>query len=67
MKSLPVARSSGAEQDILAIWDYIAKDSPDAADEMICRIDARISQLSRQPRMGERVQHPTSNLQICGD
>ena len=42
-----------AEQDLLSIWDYIAQDSPAAADRMLQRFDHRFKQLLTFPYLGE--------------
>lgn len=41
-----------AENDILDIWDYIADDSPAAADNWIDRLDGQFQLLATQPLMG---------------
>jgi toxin ParE1/3/4 len=38
-----------AEADIAAIWDYIARDSPDAAAAFILRLEEQIATLERYP------------------
>lgn len=43
-----------AEGDINAIWDYIAEDTPDAADRMIDKIVATIEALVPFPYQGHR-------------
>jgi len=43
-----------AEGDINAIWDYIAEDSPDAADRTIDNILAAIEALVPLPHQGHR-------------
>ena len=47
-----------AESDINAIWDYIAEDSPDAADRTIDKIVAAIQALVPLPHLG----HPRPDL-----
>ena len=42
-----------AERDLDGIWDYIAKDSPNAANEALRRIFATCDLLASQPLMGE--------------
>jgi plasmid stabilization system protein ParE len=49
-----------AEGDINAIWDYIAEDSPDAADRMIDKIVATIEALVPFPNQGHRRSDLTS-------
>ena len=41
-----------AEEDLLAIWSYIADDDPDAADCLLDRIDQRGTALAETPRAG---------------
>ncbi len=48
-----ILRTSRAELDLAGIWTYIAQDSPDAADRLICRIDQRLQLLPTNPTMGE--------------
>lgn len=43
-----------AESDINAIWDYIAEDSPDAADRTIDKIVAAIEARVPLPHLGPR-------------
>jgi toxin ParE1/3/4 len=42
-----------AEQDLLGIWEYIARDSPAAADRFLQRLDERFQLLLKEPLMGE--------------
>jgi toxin ParE1/3/4 len=50
---LPIIRSAQSEQDLVAIWSYIAKDSPTAATRLLERIDRRMKTLARYPLLGE--------------
>lgn len=50
---LPIIRSAQSEQDLIAIWRYIANDNPTAATQLLERIDSRIQQLAQFPDMGE--------------
>ena len=43
-----------AETDLSAIWDYIAEDSPDAADRTIDKIISTIEALVTFPNQGHR-------------
>jgi toxin ParE1/3/4 len=43
-----------AEADILEIWDYIADDSEDRADEVISKLRKAFVQLGRNPGLGHR-------------
>jgi toxin ParE1/3/4 len=46
-------KSAIAEQDLLTIWDYIAQDSPAAANRFLQRLDDRFQALLRNPLSGE--------------
>jgi toxin ParE1/3/4 len=46
-------KTPAAEQDLYAIWDYIAADSPTAADRFLQRLQERFNQLLRSPLSGE--------------
>ena len=41
-----------AVQDLDGIWEYIADDSPDAADRFIAKLHRAIRKLAETPRMG---------------
>lgn len=43
-----------AELDLLDIWDYIADDSMDRADEFLDRIEEKLNLLARNPGLGRR-------------
>jgi len=43
-----------AEADILEIWDYIADDSEDRADEVVSKLRQAFVQLGRNPGLGHR-------------
>ena len=47
-----VIRSRQAEDDLIEIWRYIARDDPDAADRVLDRIERTVNLLSRHPLMG---------------
>ena len=49
-----LVRSTQSEQDLIAIWEYIAADDPPAATELHERIDRRIHSLATYPFIGER-------------
>jgi toxin ParE1/3/4 len=51
---LLLIRSAQSEQDLIAIWRYIAADNPAAATRLLERIDRRVESLSRYPYLGER-------------
>jgi toxin ParE1/3/4 len=46
-------KSAIAEEDLLAVWDYIAQDNPDAADRFGQRLNERFQSLLRNPLIGE--------------
>ena len=50
---LPLIRSAQSEEDLIAIWRYIATDNPTAATRLLERIDRRIESLARHPFLGE--------------
>jgi toxin ParE1/3/4 len=52
-----VSRFRRAEEDLLAIADYIARDNPTAAVRWLDRIDATLSLLALHPLMGQQVDH----------
>jgi len=43
-----------ASRDADEIWNFIAADSPDAADRIIARFHATLLTLSEQPKLGRR-------------
>lgn len=49
-----VRLTPAAREDLDAIWSYIAKESPDAADRFLRRLSDRMNQLPRAPYVGER-------------
>jgi toxin ParE1/3/4 len=56
MKPLDVYRSSAAEDDLVELWKYVAKNSPTAAEWLIRRLDDRIESLRLSPDAGERIE-----------
>jgi toxin ParE1/3/4 len=50
---LPIIRSAQSEEDLIAIWRYIAADNATAATQLLERIDLRIQRLAEFPHMGE--------------
>lgn len=48
-----VIRSAQFENDLIAIWRYIATDNPEAATRLLERIDSRVEMLSESPLIGE--------------
>ncbi len=43
-----------AELDLLEIWDYIADDSMDRADEFLDRIEEKLQRLALNPGLGRK-------------
>jgi len=52
-----VDRFRRAEEDILAIAEYIARDNPSAASRWLDQIEEKLTLLAKQPFMGEAVDH----------
>lgn len=51
---LPLIRSAQLEQDLIAIWRYVAIDNSAAATRLLEKIDRRIESLARFPSLGNR-------------
>ena len=47
-----IVRTARADEDLIAIWLWIARDDPAAADRMLYAIDARCAQLAERPLSG---------------
>lgn len=47
-----IVRTSHAEEDLIAIWQYVARDSEAAADRLLDRIENRWRQLAIYPSSG---------------
>jgi len=45
-------RTEAAENDLLAIWRYIAEDKPQAATRLLRTIDEKCGLLAENPQMG---------------
>jgi toxin ParE1/3/4 len=43
-----------AELDLLDIWDYIAEDSPDRADDFLDRLESKLVALAQNPGLGKK-------------
>jgi toxin ParE1/3/4 len=43
-----------AELDLLDIWDYIADDSPDRADDFLDRIESKLITLAQNSSLGRK-------------
>ena len=51
----------GAERDLNEIWEYIARDSIDAADRWISKLFTTFTTLARNPGMGHKRLELTSH------
>ncbi len=58
-----VVKRPRAELDLLDIWDYIADDSLDRADEFLDRIEGKLQTLARNPGLGRRREELLPGLQ----
>ena len=47
-----VLRRPRAAEDIAAVWDFIADDNPDAADQWVDQLDTQLRLLATQPLLG---------------
>lgn len=47
-----ITRTPLANEDILVIWEYIARDNVRAADKLLCRIDETFKSLAKTPGIG---------------
>lgn len=45
-------RTGQAEEDLIALWLYIAEDNPEAADRLLNRIDAACARIADAPMLG---------------
>ncbi|HEX5846715.1 MAG TPA: type II toxin-antitoxin system RelE/ParE family toxin [Rhodoplanes sp.] len=45
-------RTARAEEDLIDIWTYIARDNPSAADRLLDLLDEKSRSLARNPRLG---------------
>lgn len=52
MRLLPIVRTAHAEEDLIAIWLYVADESEIAADRLLDRIEGRWQQLAAYPFSG---------------
>jgi toxin ParE1/3/4 len=52
MSVLSIVRTARADEDLIAIWNYIAVENPVAADRVLDAIEARWLQLARYPYSG---------------
>jgi len=63
-KVLPLRYLPAAQEDLLAILEWIARDSPTRAVAFLDRLDERIARLERQSHLGHVPRNP--NLQAYG-
>lgn len=49
---LSIVRTERADEDLIAIWAYIATENPAAADRVLDAIESRWDQLCRHPYSG---------------
>lgn len=49
---LPIVRTAHAEEDLIAIWRYVAGEGEAAADRLLDRIEGRWQQLAVYPLSG---------------
>lgn len=57
-------RSAEAEQDLIAIWVYVAADDPGAADRLLDRIDEACTQLAEFPDLGTGYEEIRAGLRL---
>lgn len=57
-----IVRQPLARRDIIEIWNYIAQNNSRAADALLDRIDAKLSLLSQNPKLGRRRDELTADL-----
>lgn len=58
-----IVKRPRAELDLLDIWDYIADDSLDRADEFLDRIESKLQTLAQNPGIGKRREELLPGLQ----
>jgi toxin ParE1/3/4 len=51
-RKLRLRRTAQAEEDLIDIWTYIARDNPAAADRLLELLDEKSRALARNPEMG---------------
>jgi toxin ParE1/3/4 len=47
-----IVRTRQARNDVLDIWEYVARNNPDAADKLVRKLDVMIQRLAEQPGIG---------------
>jgi toxin ParE1/3/4 len=58
-----VVKRPQAELDLLDIWDYIADDNFDRANEFLDRIESKLQTLARNPGLGRKREELLLRLQ----
>ncbi|MEG4343013.1 type II toxin-antitoxin system RelE/ParE family toxin [Microcoleus sp. A003_D6] len=58
-----IVKRPRAELDLLDIWDYIADDSIDRADEFLDRVEGKLQTLAGNPGLGRRREELLTGLQ----
>jgi len=54
-----------AERDLIDIWNYVALDSPDAADRVLLKLRDELRKLAANPGLGHwRPDLPVSDLRV---
>jgi toxin ParE1/3/4 len=56
--------SSVADADMLAVWEYVARDNPSAADRLINRFTETFERIAQFPEACERYEHPKGEFRI---
>lgn len=58
-----VIKRPRAELDLLDIWDYIADDTQERANEFLDRIEGKLQTLAQNPGLGKRRENLLAGLQ----
>ncbi len=58
-----IVKRPRAELDLLDIWDYIADESFDRADDFLDRVDRKLQTLASNPGLGRRREELLAGLQ----
>lgn len=62
MISLPIRRNSRAEEDLIGIWLYVARENEAVADRLLDRLEVRWRQLAMFPLSGAPVEGVGSGI-----
>jgi toxin ParE1/3/4 len=52
---LQIRRTTASKKDYETIWDFIAQDNADAADQLLLHFDERLERLAESPFMGRAI------------